>query len=211
MAGDSLRKKIIGLPTMIVFLAILCTQSVVAQVLNVHVYVWTDKPQYKPGEKGALKISVLNECDEPIEIYNITIIYPWFAYDAEQGKWVGNETIKLEPAEKMLGSKGGKYYKSVEFTIPSDGRVGYSPPKKVEIKIETSKGTLEYPQVPHVYLQIASASLPMSIVDLDTWMTSLTVAVVICTIILAVVVFLSTRRARVPRMAAPPVSKAKAE
>jgi hypothetical protein len=203
VTGDTLGKRIIGMLVVVALLAILCTQSVAAQVSDVYVYIWTDKPQYKPGEKGTLKISVLNNRTEPIEIRNITIIYPWYTYDAEKGQWIGNATIKLEPAE-MLASSGGKYYKPVEFTIPSDGRVIMG--STIHVAVGTSKGIISE----NVGLSIAAASFPMSIENMDVWMTSLTVAMVICTIILAIVIFLSTRRAREPRMVAPP-PKAKAE
>lgn len=179
--------------TIIALLAILCAQSAIAQP-SMSVYVWTDKSQYKPGEKGTLKISILNEGDEPIEIRNFTIVYPWFAYDAKEGKWVGNETIELEPAE-ILVSKGGEYYKPVEFTIPSDGRATMEN-NEVTISIGTSKGIVQVLPRPELY--VSSVSLPMAIVALDTWMTSLIVAVVVCTIILAIVVLLATRGTRTP-------------
>lgn len=199
-----MRNKIIGMSTIITLLAILCAQSAIAQP-SISVYVWTNKPQYEPGEKGTLKISILNEGDEPVEIRNFTIVYPWFAYDADEGKWVGNETIKLEPAE-ILVSNGGKYYKPVEFTIPSDGRATMEN-NEVTISIGTSKGIVTVLPKPELY--ISSVSLPMTIVAFDTWMTSLIVAVVVCTIILAIVIFLATRGPRtpgglIPRAAVPP-------
>jgi len=198
------KKKIIGVSVVIALLAMLCAQSVAAQVSGVTVNVWTDKPQYKPGEKGILKISVLNERDEPIEIRNITIEYPWFAYDAKEGEWVGNETLKLDPAE-ILSSKGGHYYKEVEFTIPSDGRAIMEGPLRIDIA--TNKGVI--PVFPD--LSVATLSLPVSIVALDTWMTSLTAVIVVCTIILAAVIFLATRRPRTPRIVAPPPPPPKAK
>jgi len=198
-----LKKKIIGVSVIVAFLAMLCTQSVAAQAIRVH--AWTDKPQYEAGEKGILKISVLNELDEPIEIHNITIWHPWFRYDAEIGEWVGNETFKGEPIA-ILASKGGDYYKEVEFTVPSDGRAIMG--DEIDIVVGTSEEIISE----EADLLIAAPSWPMSIVDLDTWMTSLTVVIVICTIILAIVVFLSTRRTRARRLVAPPPPrKAKAE
>lgn len=181
----------------IAFLAMLCAQSVAAQAIRVH--AWTDKPQYETGEKGILKISVLNELDEPIEIHNITIEYPWFRYDAakDEGEWVGNETFKGEPIA-ILASKGGDYYEEVDFPVPSDGKAIMG--DTIHIVVGTSKEII----VEEVPLLIATPSWPMSIVDLDMWMTSLTVVIVICTIILAIVVFLSTRKTRAPRLVAPP-------
>jgi hypothetical protein len=184
---------------------------VIAQpsVSGVTLYVWTDKTQYKPGEKGTLKMSVLNERDDSIEIRNITIRYPWFAYDAEKG-WVGNVTIELDPAE-TLPSRSGDYSKEVEFTIPTDGRVAYpSGVGEVNIGMGTDKG----PIGADVNLFVSSVSVPMVITGLDMWVTSLIVAIVVCTIILAIVILLATRGSRTPRFEAlppPPKSKAKAE
>jgi len=204
------RKKIIGMSLVMAILGILCAQSVIAQpsVDDVTVYVWTDKSQYKPGEKGILKISVLNERDDSIEIRNITIHYPWYTYDANKGEWSGNETIKLDPAE-TLPSKGGHYYREVDFTVPTDGRVtgyplggGY-----VDIVMGTDKGPIGI----DVSLLVGSVSIPALITGLDTWMTSLLVALVVCTIILAIVIFLATRGARATEFAAPPPPKPKAK
>lgn len=203
MAGDTMRKKIIGASVAFAFLVILCVQSVIAQPLNV--YVWTDKTQYKPGEKGVLKISILNELDEPVEIHNITIRYPWFSYDAKKGEWVGNKTIKGKPLATITSkdTETDHYYTEVEFTVPTDGRVAQLlTADTVSITIGTSKGPI-YETVP---LVISGVSLPVSIIALDTWMTSLIVAIVVCTIILAIVVILSKRRARAPRALVPRAS-----
>lgn len=185
-------------------LVMLSVQSVAAQDMTVN--VWTDKAQYEPGEKGVLEISILNEEDAPYEIYDITIVYPWTVYDAEKGEWIGNETIKGDTRIlATLTSKGGDYYKESEFTVPSDGRAVMG--DTIHIYINRSDPDPDTPwdcntKPPHV--EVAAPIWPMSIVDLDMWMTSLTVAIVICTIILAIVVFLSTRRARAPRIIAPP-------
>ena len=179
---------------MVAFLSMLCVQSAVAQPPTLH--AWTDKPQYTPGEKGKLKISLLNELDKPIEIHNITIRYPWFRYDAEKGEWAGNETFKGEPkiiaTMTSKGTENDHYYKEVEFTIPSDGRAAMG--NLISIDVWTSEGR----RSGSADLLVVATSFPMSIVNLDMWMTNLTVAIVICTIILAIVVLLSTRRTRAP-------------
>jgi hypothetical protein len=200
-----MRKKIIGMSVILAVLAMLCTQSVAAQ--DITVYAWTDRTQYAPGEKGKLKISILNELEESVEIYNITIIYPWFVYDAEEGEWVGNETIKGDSRIlDTMTSKGDvddHYYLEIEFTVPSDGRSIIQ--DSMSIYIWTEDGLISRsPSLP-----VAAQSLPMSLVGLDVWMTSLIVAIVVCTIILAIVVILSRRttgppRAFVPRAPAPP-------
>lgn len=204
-----MRKKIIGMSVAIALLAILCAQSVTAQNLIVH--TWTDKTQYKPGEKGKLKISILNELDEPVEVYNITIEFPWFRYDAEKGEWVGNETIKGDPGAPLalITSNGGDHYKEVDFTVPADGRAVMG--STIDIVIATSKGM----RSGDTDLYISAPNWPVSLVAFDTWMTSLLVAVVVCTIILAIVILFATRRtqaprALIPRATAPPPPKAKA-
>jgi hypothetical protein len=201
------RKKIIGMSVVIAVLAILCVQSVAAQA-----NAWTDKPQYNPGEKGKLEISMLNEYDKPVSIYNITIRYPWYMYDAKEAKWMGNDTIKGDTSIlKTMTEKGSSddhYYKEVDFTVPSDGRAvsGY-----VNITFWTSEAIINEPHA--TYLDIA-IPIPASLAGLDTWMVSLIVAVVVCTIILAIVIFLATRRARpygFEALPPPPKPKAKAE
>jgi len=188
---------------MIAVLAMLCVQPVSAQDLTVR--IWTNKTQYNPGEKGVLKISILNEEDAPYEIYEISINYPWKLYDADKGEWVGNETIKGDTRIlASLASKGGDYYTESEFTVPSDGRAIIGSTISIEINRSDPDPPLWEVQTEFVGLEIAAPSIPMLIKDLDTWMTSLTVVIVICTIILAIVVFLSTRKARAPRALVPP-------
>lgn len=194
-----MKNKIIGMSVILAVLAMLCTQSVAAQ--GITVYVWTDKPQYDPGEKGKLRISILNELEESVEIYNITIIYPWFVYDAEEGEWVGNETIRgdnrILDTMTSKGDVDDHYYLEIEFTVPSDGRSIIQ--NSMNIYIWTEKGPISRsPSLP-----VAATSLPMSLMDLDVWMTSLIVAIVVCTIILAIVIILSKRRAGPPRAFAP--------
>jgi hypothetical protein len=204
-----MRKKIIGMSVAIALLAILCAQSVTAQNLIVH--TWTDKTQYQPGEKGKLKISILNELDEPVEVYNITIEFPWFRYDAEKGEWIGNETVTEESGEPLalITSDGGDHYTEVDFTVPADGRAVMG--STIDIVIATSKGM----RSGDTNLYISAPNWPVSLVAFDTWMTSLLVAVVVCTIILAIVVLFATRRTQtprplIPRATAPPPPKAKA-
>jgi len=206
VAGDTVRKKIIGMSAIIAVLAILCTQSVAAQIT---VYAWTDKPQYDLGEKGKLKISMLNELDEPVSIYNITIRYPWYVYDAQKGEWVGNVTIKGDNSILATmteeGTEDDHYYQEVEFTVPNDGTAVLG--NTITFSIWTSKGQIS----DFATLSVAAPIWPMSLADLDTWMTSLLVAVVVCTIILAIVIFLATRGARPSEFVAPPPPKPKAK
>ena len=215
-----MRKKIIGMAVVIAVLAMLCTQSARAQP-NVVVDAWTDKPQYDPGEKGKLKISILNlEEDDAVQIYNITLEYPWFRYDAKEGKWIGNDTIKgdtrILATMTSKGSENDHYYLEVEFTVPSDGRASSG---SITLEIWMSDPTnTEYKGTPWPPVSISVAyPYPRSLVDLDTWMISLIVAIVVCTIILAIVAILSRRRASPPRAlvprapAPPPPPKTKAK
>ena len=179
---------------MVALLVILWVQSVTAAPT---VYVWTDKAQYNSGETGNLRISVLNLEDRPIEIHNITIIYPWHVYDAEKGEWVGNETIEGEPLATMtsMGTDNDHYYEEVEFTIPTDGRAAQLlTAGTTNIVIATSDGVV----YKTASLLVSGVSLPVSIVALDTWMTLLIVAVIVSIIILALVVTLSKRKAISP-------------
>lgn len=190
----------------VALLAMLYAQSVAAQAAqDVTVYAWTDKPQYKPGETGTLKITVLNEGDEPIDVRNISIRYPWFAYNGKTGEWEGNETVK--EGLPMWVDPGEVYYKEVEFAIPTDGRVPQM--GEIDVDVETGDGKVEPKENPS--LVVSSVSLPMAIADLEKMMTSLTVAIVVCTIILAIVIFLSTRKTRAPRVVAPPSPPPKAK
>ncbi len=198
-----MRKKIIGAALVFAVLTILCTQSAAAEV-----YTWTDKPQYNLGESGKLIISMLNDYDRPVSIYNITVWYPWYIYDANEGEWVGNVTIKgtssILATMTEKGTEDDHYYLEVEFTVPSDGTALLR--DDVTYHIWTSERQIS----DDVNLVVASPTWPMSIVGLDMWMTSLIAGVVICTIILAIVIYLATRgaRASMPRVPAAPKAKA---
>ena len=192
-------KRILGMSIVVAFLAILWVQSVIAAP---SVYVWTDESQYNSGETGILKISILNMDDGPVEIHNITITYPWHAYDAKKGEWVGNETLEGKPLATMnsMGSENDHYYKEVEFAIPTDGRAAQLlTAGTINIGIVTSGGVVHKT----ASLLVSSVSLPVSIVALDTWMTSLIVALIVSVIILAIVVFLSKRKVRSSSALAP--------
>jgi len=95
--------------------------------------------------------------------------------------------------------------------VPTDGR-GES--TWVDLTITTDKDSqfpFLLPLSATPYISVAEPAYPMAIEDIDVWMTSLIVAVVICTIILAIAVFLS-RKPPAPRFAAspPPPPKPKA-
>ena len=197
------KKKIVATSIVIAFLVMFYAQSVATAyrpVPGITITAWTDRAQYAPGERGRLKISILNGLDKPVDINKIYIEYPWFTYNAQTGQWEGNATITGEPLA-TVPSKGGDYYTEAEFTVPNDGRIaGLSSTEwnAVRIDVETSEGTADD------YLAgllVIGTTLNMAVVDIDTWMTIVTAAIVICTIILAAVIFLSTRTPKIPAVA----------
>ncbi|MGQ9460059.1 MAG: hypothetical protein ACUVRA_02345 [Candidatus Bathyarchaeaceae archaeon] len=198
-----MRKKIIAISVMMAFLMMLYANSAAAQD-EVTIHAWTDKVQYKPGETGTLYITVRNDLpDTDVIIKNISIVYvPWHAYVKDH--WEGNQSFT--DINEICQMKGGVYYKEVKFTVPTGGR-GVSATAWITVKLDKP---VHDPDTYHVGINVAGSPYPTTIEDMNVWMTSLTVAMVICTIILAIVIFLSTREARAPRMVAPP-PKAKAE
>jgi hypothetical protein len=198
-----LRKKIIAISVMMAFLMVLYANSAAAQN-EVTIHAWTDKVQYKPGETGTLYITVRNDLpDVDVIIKNISIVYvPWHAYVKDH--WEGNQSFT--DINEICQMNGGVYYKEVTFTVPTGGR-GVSATARITVTLDKPAYN---PSTYYVQINVVGQPYPMTIEDMNMWMTSLTVAMVICTIILAIVIFLSTRGARTPRMVAPP-SKAKAE
>ena len=199
-----MKRKIIAISAIMAVMAMLCAQSVVADT-GVTIHAWTDRVQYKPGETGTLYITVRNDLpDTDIIIKNIFITYDsWHAYVKDH--WEGNQSFT--DINEICGMKGGVYYREVTFKVPNGGR-GVSATATIIVTLDKP---VHNPQLKAVYISVVGPPVPITVTDLDTWMTSLGVLIVVCTIILAAVIFLSTRRARVPRMVAPPVSKTKAE
>jgi hypothetical protein len=183
------------------FLSILYAQPVTAQ--GVTVTAWTDLRQYEPGQTGKLYITVRNDLpDTDVIIKNISIMYvPWHAYVKDH--WEGNESFTN--IDQICKMDGGVYYKEVTFTVPTGGR-GVSAQAGITVKLDK---TAYNPGTEYVGINVVGSPYPMTIEDMDLWMTSLTVAVVVCTIILAIVIFLATRSIRapgafIPRAAVPP-------
>jgi len=182
--------------------AILFVSLAKAQVTpEFNVYAWVDKLQYAPGDSGTLHITIRNDLADEVYVYNITIIYPWHAYVEDH--WEGNDTIEVETAIERDG--GVRNYEST-FEVPKDGKAIVD---TTGIYVDVWTDELDHQDPDNtVLISVANPPMHMAITDMDTWMTSLTVVAVICTIILAIVVFLSTRRTRVPPLLPP---KAKAE
>jgi len=204
-----LRKKIIGMSLMMAFLMLLYAHSVAAQN-DVTLFAWTGQVQYKPGETGKLYITVRNDLpDTDLIIKNITIIYTnWEGYVVDH--WEGN--VSFTDIDEICTRKGGVFNKEVEFTVPTDGR-GVT--TYAVITLTTDKLP---PIIESISINVVGPSAPITFTGLDTWMTSLIVSVVVCTIILAIVVLLATRKTRAPRALVtrapapprPPKPKAKA-
>jgi len=160
---------------------------------------YTQEIQYLPGQQGTLYIVILNYKDQPIEIKNITIYYPWFNYDKNKG-WSGNDTVIPSSTEKTLSSNGGKLEKEVSFSIPSDGRVisGSSTPPSADIYVYDKDGKLCAST--YAYINVAVPILHMTFQDSDKIVmlfTILVVLLIVCTVIIAATIFLSVRRPQV--------------
>jgi len=161
---------------------------------QVNIYAWTDKASYYPGESGKLTIVIRNDrTDVDLILYNITIEYPWFTYNGE--KWEGNDTIKV--GETLLKNGGVKTYTRT-FIIPTDGRVASAMyGAQIHITANVDKAPYSYTSRPTIYVK--SIAYPMAVQDWDKMITLLTiqaVLLIVCTIIIAAVIFLSVRRPR---------------
>lgn len=163
---------------------------------TVNIYAWTDKIYYEPGEGGKLTIVIRNDrTDVDLILYNVTIRYPWFAYTGE--KWDGNDTINLSPLP-TLEKNGGSKALTAEFTVPMDGRVtSLYGPSSISITAYVDKLPYSYNGSATIYVK--STPFFISIENFDKFITLLTIQVVlliVCAIIIAAVIFLSTRTPR---------------
>jgi len=161
---------------------------------RVNIYAWTDKASYDPGESGTLTIVIRNDRkDADLILYNITIKYPWFAYNGE--KWEGNDTIII--GETLLKSGGVKTYTRT-FTVPTDGRIASATyGASIEIKAYVDKAPYSYTNRTTIYVR--GIAYPMAVQEWDKMITLLTiqaVLMIVCTIIIAAIIFFSTRRPR---------------
>jgi len=177
---------------LLMFLFSLST-GVKAQVpATVNIYTWVDKPQYQLGETGTLYITIRNDGEDSVEIRNVSIEYPWFAYVKDH--WEGNETITLTPAV-ALASKGGVWNREVSFTVPTDGRATTAFGGATQITITFAMDTgYSYKTA---YISIASTPYPMSIQNIDELVNILTIQstlLFIGLIVVAIAAFLATRR-----------------
>ena len=183
-----MNKKIFVLALAIALLA-LTVPLINAQDEPETVTVWTDKPEYTPGETGTLNIVYYNGLDSAVTIEKIFVIFEeWRAY--EDGEWKGNQTITVNQAIVS----GGTYSTSVTFTVPTDGRAKTT---DVQIVIRTTEaGDINWPVYPEVF-HINVAQTVKYMEQIITLFTIQVVLLIVCTIIIAATIFLSARRPRI--------------
>ncbi|MGB9684553.1 MAG: hypothetical protein ACPL1Z_06450 [Candidatus Bathyarchaeales archaeon] len=179
---------------MAVMLMIVSTTPAYAQQIpaTVNIYAWTDKTTYNPGESGKLTVVIRNDrTDQDLILYNVTVVFPWFAYTGE--KWEGNYTVTLSPPA-TLQKNGGVTKHVVDFTVPSDGRALCNS-YEVSIRAAVDKAPYHYDGEALIYVK--STPFYVSLENVDKFITLFTVQVIlviICTIIIAAAIFLSARR-----------------
>ena len=157
-----------------------------AQELN-EVTAWTDKPKYTSGEKGTLNIAFYNSRDVAVAVKNITLTYmTWRAYSSDM--WIGNETRTLNVP---VSGKNTVVFGDITFTVPTDGR-GIS--TSVLIKVGTDHGFAYGSANVNVF---ETPSYMERIISLFTILVAL---LIVCTIIIAATIFLSSRRPQVTRI-----------
>ncbi len=85
---------------------------------DLSIYLSTNKPYYTYGQSGKLYVTVRNEGPGPIEIRNISVIFPWFGW--YNGKWDGNDTLK--DIDVAIAENATSETFEFTFTVPAEGR-----------------------------------------------------------------------------------------
>jgi uncharacterized membrane protein len=156
-------------------------------VASLEIYGYTEQSYYSPGDTGTLKFWVYNSGDEDLILNNITIYYPWYN---PVGLWEGNVTII--PSTATVIAAGGNWSDTSSFTVPNDGRVlGGS--SSIRITVVTDKTT----QSSSISMGLVSVPYSFTLQNMDqlsTGLTILVVMIVVCTLIIAAVIFLSLHR-----------------
>lgn len=149
------------------------------------VVLWTDKPEYAPGESGTLYFAYTNEADSAVTLKRIKIVYAeWQA--PINGQWEGNQTVEVNVA--LVG--GGNYTGNAKFTVPTDGRAQST---YVQVTFETDPTSS-----PSTYTATISVSQTPKYMDqVITLFTIQVVLLIVCTIIIAATIFLSARRPQI--------------
>lgn len=176
-------KKVIALITL-AFTVFLFIPLVSALALDT-ITLWTNKSEYTPGEIGTLHIVFYNDKRVTLTIENITIIFEsWRTY--ETGQWKGNYTIEVKKAfvpDEILE-------KEVSFTVPTDGRA-VNTDARVEVYANGYAFVEKY--------EISVSQTPLYMEQIITLFTIQVVLIIVCTIIIAATIFLSTRKPQVAK------------
>lgn len=150
------------------------------------VVLWTDKPEYAPGESGTLYFAYTNEADSAVTLKRVRIVYTgWQA--PINGQWEGNQTIELT---NVALASGGNYTGNTKFTVPTDGRAQST---LVQVTFETDPTSS-----PSTYTATIEVSQTPKYMDqVITLFTIQVVLLIVCTIIIAATIFLSARRPQI--------------
>jgi uncharacterized membrane protein len=178
-------KKILVMLTVAALIALASISSTWAYA-SFSIYGYTDKPQYRPGEKGTLKIWVYNDGTEDLILKNMTLYYPWHNI-----VWGGNETL-VPSADTVIAPKGN-YSTTTQFTIPNDGRAEGG---LVTILVVTDKGTDDG----QVTLNVANPPVSTAFENMDNLITLFSALVIITLIGIIGIVFTIYLTARRPKM-----------
>ncbi|MEM3729053.1 MAG: hypothetical protein QXF75_07670 [Candidatus Bathyarchaeia archaeon] len=177
-----MKKKIVVIIALISLLA-QCISLVHAQK---SITAWTDKPIYNPGESGTLYIAFNNTRGGAVTVKKIVVFFEeWRAF--KNGKWEGNKTLEIN---KALAS-GEVYSINTDFKVPTDGRAIDT---TVEIEVHTEEVGVIDPQGPEAIIYVSQT--PPYMAQMLSLITIHVVLMIVCTIIIAAVIFLSVRRPR---------------
>jgi len=162
------------------------------EVPSVTVYGYADKPFYRPGETGTLKLWVYNIGAANLVLENVTIFYPWYN---TQGFWSGNVTIV--PSASTLISPGGNWSSTSSFTVPNDGRIS-SGTNSISINVVTDKIT----QSSSISMSLANEPYYSSLQNMDqilTWLMILAGLILFCALIIIVILLFTRRPQKMPK------------
>ena len=185
-----MKKIIVGIILALILSSVSIAISNAQQIeRKVHVFVWTNKQSYRPGEDGTITIMIVNK--HPSNYYtikNITITYPWWPNYAD-GEWIGNDTITEKVDDRLPYSLavGTEYKIERHFKVPPDGRAKSGP---IEVVVNVGFGATELPLPPGTTYINVDTTPPLRVENLDKIMMLLVVQAIL--IIVAVVILASS-------------------